>query len=610
MPWNHNSMDEFSDDLTHGFLVSTPSSSSGADSEPLGDNIQSPTSGSDKESSSSFTTETTDCFSSVLNYINDVLMEEEQLGGDDDQPCMVQYNSVALQAAERSFYHVLVHPIHEPVNHNLVSSLPIQLQPSLAHFNKHLPGVNGKSKGRKIQDYELSDEYYIRHSKQASVVHSDESAQLESIDSSFLHKASNDEYMPCPLFDESRNKASKKLRVKTRLRRRRANNVTEPPVDLLTLLAQCAQTVGSCDRRRTAIEQLNQIRRFSSPFGDANQRIAHYFANGLESRLAGVPARSEYSASAADVLRAYQLYVSICPFRKMTNRFANRTIAKLCRKAKAIHVIDFGIGYGFQWPCFLHYLSNRPGGPPKVRLTGIDLPQSGFRPEERVQETGRRLKRLAGELNIQFEYRSIAMRWEDIRYEHLGINNNDGEEEFVAVNCIYRMKNLPDDTVSSSPETNARDAMIDLIRSVNPKVFIHGVVNGSYNGSFFATRFKEAMYHFAAFFDMMEANCGNGKEEEESRVVFEREIVGKELENAVACEGGERYERPETYKRWGGRNARGGFRTVKLQREVVEKVKEVKGDYHEDFVMDEDGDWLLLGWKGRIIHAVSAWKPC
>ncbi|CAN0928181.1 Scarecrow-like protein 14 [Linum grandiflorum] len=75
------------------------------------------------------------------------------------------------------------------------------------------------------------------------------------------------------------------------------------------------------DRRRTAIEQLNQIRRFSSPFGDANLRIAHYIANGLESRLAGVLARSQYSASAADVLRAYQLYV-----------------------------YDFGIGYGFQWP--------------------------------------------------------------------------------------------------------------------------------------------------------------------------------------------------------------------------------------------------------------------
>ncbi|CAN0913454.1 hypothetical protein LINGRAHAP2_LOCUS27935 [Linum grandiflorum] len=159
----------------------------------------------------------------------------------------------------QSFNHVLVHPNHEPANPDVVPAFPIQLQPSLGHFNKHLPNVNGKSRGRKNS----SDQYYISQTKQALVVHGDESAQLESIDSPFLHKASNDEYMPCPLFD----------------------------------------------RRRTAIEQLNQIRRFSSPFGDANQRIAYYFANGMESRLAAVPARSQYSASTADVLIAYLLYV-------------------------------------------------------------------------------------------------------------------------------------------------------------------------------------------------------------------------------------------------------------------------------------------------------------
>ncbi|CAN1729047.1 Scarecrow-like protein 14 [Linum perenne] len=175
---------------------------------------------------------------------------------------------------------------------------------------------------------------------------------------------------------------------------------------------------------------MNQIRRFSSPYGDENQRIAHYFTNDLESRLTGVPVRP-CSASATDILRAYQLYVSICPFRKMTNRFEKRTIAKLSRKSKSIHVIDFGIGYDFQWPCFLHNLSNRPDGPPKVRLTRIDLPQ----PEFRLEEIDRRLKRLAGELNIEFEYRSIAMRFEDIKLDHIGI----GEEEFVVVNCIYKI---------------------------------------------------------------------------------------------------------------------------------------------------------------------------
>jgi len=35
----------------------------------------------------------------------------------------------------------------------------------------------------------------------------------------------------------------------------------------------------------------------------------------------------------------------------------------------------------------------------------------------------------------------------------------------------------------------------------------------------------------------------------------------------------------------------------------------VKDIYHKDFVIDEDSGWLLQGWKGRIIYAISTWKP-
>uniref|UniRef100_A0A7N0U4Q9 Uncharacterized protein n=1 Tax=Kalanchoe fedtschenkoi TaxID=63787 RepID=A0A7N0U4Q9_KALFE len=31
--------------------------------------------------------------------------------------------------------------------------------------------------------------------------------------------------------------------------------------------------------------------------------------------------------------------------------------------------------------------------------------------------------------------------------------------------------------------------------------------------------------------------------------------------------------------------------------------------YHKDFVIDEDGSWLLLGWKGRIVFGATCWIP-
>ncbi|KAK1353860.1 hypothetical protein POM88_052225 [Heracleum sosnowskyi] len=52
--------------------------------------------------------------------------------------------------------------------------------------------------------------------------------------------------------------------------------------------------------------------------------------------------------------------------------------------AATLHIIDFGIQYGFQWPVLIQCLSMRPGGPPKLRITGIELPQSGFRQASRT----------------------------------------------------------------------------------------------------------------------------------------------------------------------------------------------------------------------------------
>jgi hypothetical protein len=245
--------------------------------------------------------------------------------------------------------------------------------------------------------------------------------------------------------------------------------------------------------------------------------------------------------------------------------------------------------------------SLRPGGPPKIRITGIDLPQPGFRPAERVEETGRRLKRLADRMNVPFEYNAIAQKWETIQYEDLKIARD--RDEVIVVNCMYRFKNLPDDTMTSN---SPRDAVLKLIKRINPDVFLHGVRNGSYNAPFFVKRFREALFHYSAYFDMLEANAPR---EDQERLLFEREMIGRDVINVVACEGTQRIERPETYKQWQMRNLRNGFRQIPLHQSIIKRMKSIKPDYHKDFIVDEDGQWVLLGWKGKIFHAISAWKP-
>ncbi|KAL6142123.1 hypothetical protein ACLB2K_060406 [Fragaria x ananassa] len=375
-------------------------------------------------------------------------------------------------------------------------------------------------------------------------------------------------------------------------------------VDLRSLLITVAQAVAA-DDHRTANELLKKVRLHSSPFGDGTQRLAHCFADGLEARLAGTGSQIykglvSKRTPAADVLKAYHLFLAACPFKKMSNFVSNKTIMTLSQNTMRVHVIDFGIHYGFQWPTLIQRIAMREGGPPKLRITGIEFPQPGFRPAEGVEETGRRLAAYAETFHVPFEYNAIAKKWENITLEELKIER----DEFLVVNCLYRGKNLLDESVAVD---SARNRVLKLIRRISPDIFIHGVINGAYNAPFFVTRFREALFHFSSMFDMLETVVPR---EDRERMLIEKEIIGREALNVIACEGWERVERPESYKQWQVRNLRAGFVQIPFDRELVKHAAwKVKTSYHKDFVIDEDGRWLLQGWKGRTIFALSAWKP-
>ncbi|KAF7805443.1 scarecrow-like protein 14 [Senna tora] len=454
------------------------------------------------------------------------------------------------------------------------------------------------SKGSK--NHEREDETYLEdgRSNKQSAVYVDDHDLPELFDKVLLGTGCGKDERPMCISSENRQsgpgpdmnvqqneESNKSHNGKARVKKQ---NKKKEVVDLRTTLILGAQAVSS-DDRITSNELLKQIRQHSSPLGDGSQRLAHCFANALETRLAGTgtqiyTALSSKRTSAADMLKAYHMYLSACPFKKLAIIFANHTILSLAKGVETLHIVDFGIRYGFQWPALIYRLSKQPGGPPKLRITGIELPQPGFKPAERVQETGCRLARYCERFNVPFEYNAIAQKWETIKVEDLKIKEN----ELVIVNCLVRFKNLLDETVVlNSP----RDAVLNVIRQINPNVFIHTSVNGCYNAPFFVSRFREALFHYSSMFDMLDSNVGR---EDPMRLMFEKEFFGREVMNIVACEGCERIERPETYKQWQVRNMRAGFRQVGLDKQLINKLRgKLTSAYHSDFMLNEDGNWML-----------------
>ncbi|KAJ3688212.1 hypothetical protein LUZ61_017376 [Rhynchospora tenuis] len=256
---------------------------------------------------------------------------------------------------------------------------------------------------------------------------------------------------------------------------------------------------------------------------------------------------------------------------------------------------------GFMWPSFFERLSSLGSAAPKIRITGIGFPERGFRPGKLVEATGRRLSEYAQRFNIDFKYQGIASKWENITIEDLKIS----KDEVSVVNCLLGLKNITD--IESIGRDNPRDKVLRLIKEIKPCVFIHEILNGSYGTPFFTARFKEVLRMFFSFFDIYEATIPR---ESEMRIHIERNILIPQAINAIACEGSERVERPETYRQWQARTIRAGFTQLPVDSMIMKNIENyVKELYHKEFFVDEDRKWLRMGWKGTILFALSTWKP-
>jgi hypothetical protein len=389
--------------------------------------------------------------------------------------------------------------------------------------------------------------------------------------------------------------------------------------DLETLLIRCAEAVATNDRR-SACELTWRIKRQSSPIGDATQRLAHYFAEGLEARLAGRGSQLYRSLMAkrtpvVELLKAYKLIMSVCCFLRVFFLFTNKTIYNAVMGRNKLHIVHYGVNDGFQWPHLFRCLADRDGGPPAVRITGITSPmpefrpaeqiedispRPGFRPAEQIEDIERRLANCARQFGVPFKFRAITAKSEDVRVEDLNIN----PDEVLIVNSLLHFRYLMDESVVIN-RLNPRDMVLNTIREMKPAVFINAIVNASYNTTFFATRFRQVLHNFAAHFDMMETTVPRDNHE---RLLVERDIIARCAMNNIACEGRDRVERPQNYREWQIRKQRAGLRQLPLDPDIVQMLKaKVKKQYNKHFMINEEHQWLLQGWKGRMLYALSTW---
>lgn len=375
-----------------------------------------------------------------------------------------------------------------------------------------------------------------------------------------------------------------------------------PRLDLKQVLIACAKAVSDGELV-TAQMLISELRQMVSVSGEPIQRLGAYMLEGLVARLAASGSsickslRCKEPAS-FELLSYMHVLYEICPYFKFGYMSANGAIAEAMKDENRVHIIDFQIAQGSQWVPMIQAFAARPGGPPHIRITGIDDSTSAYARGGGLDIVGQRLSKLAKTFKVPFEFHAAAMSGSDVQLENLGIQPG----EALAVNFAFTLHHMPDESVSTE---NHRDRLLRMVKNLNPKVVTLVEQESNTNTAAFFPRFLETLDYYSAMFESIDMTLPRGHKQ---RINVEQHCLARDVVNIIACEGIERVERHELLGKWKSRFRMAGFSPYPLSSLVNATIKTLLESYSDKYRLEERDGALYLGWMNRDLVASCAWK--
>lgn len=349
---------------------------------------------------------------------------------------------------------------------------------------------------------------------------------------------------------------------------------------------------------------INELRQLVSIQGDPPQRIAAYMVEGLAARMAS-SGKYLYKAlkckepPSTDRLAAMQILFEVCPCFKFGFIAANGAMMEAFKDEKRVHIIDFDISQGSQYITLIQSIANQSGKPPRLRLTGVDDPESVQRPVGGLKLIGKRLEKLAEELKVPFEFQAVASKTSVVSPSML--NCKPGEA--VLVNFAFQLHHMPDESVSM---VNQRDQLLRMVKTLNPKLVTIVEQDVNTNTAPFFPRFVEAYNYYSAVFESLDATLPR---ESQDRMNVEKQCLARDIVNIIACEGEERIERYEVAGKWRARMAMAGFTSCPMSTNVIDLIRKlIKQQYCDRYKLKEEMGALHFGWEEKTLIVASAWR--
>ncbi|KAJ0237459.1 Scarecrow-like protein 1 [Hirschfeldia incana] len=370
------------------------------------------------------------------------------------------------------------------------------------------------------------------------------------------------------------------------------------------MLISCARALSE-GKSEEALSILNEVRQIVSIQGDPSQRISAYMVEGLAARMAA-SGKFIYRAlkckepPSDERLAAMQVLFEVCPCFKFGYLAANGAIVEAIRdEEEEVHIIDFDINQGNQYMSLIRTVAELPGKGPRLRLTGIDDPESVQRSVGGLRIIGLRLEQLAKDHGVSFKFKAVASKTCIVSPSTLGCKPG----EALIVNFAFQLHHMPDESVTT---VNQRDELLHMVKSLNPKLVTVVEQDVNTNTSSFFPRFMEAYEYYSAVFDSLDVTLPR---ESQERMNVERQCLARDIVNIVACEGEERIERYEVAGKWRARMMMAGFSSRPMSSRVTSSIQSlIKQEYCSKYKLKEELGELLFCWEDKSLIVASAWR--
>lgn len=377
------------------------------------------------------------------------------------------------------------------------------------------------------------------------------------------------------------------------------------------------ETAGAiADKNSARVQQLMwMLNELSSPYGDANQKLAAYFLQALFSRMTDSGERcyrtllsaSDKTCSFDSTRKTVLKFQEVSPWTTFGHVACNGAIMEAFEGEPKLHILDFSNTYCTQWPTLLEALATRTDDTPHLRLTTVFASKdsgAGAGAVQRVmREIGTRMEKFARLMGVPFKFNAVHHSGElsELKFADLDIR----DDEALAINCVGALHSV-------TAVGNRRDYFVSAFRNLRPRIITvveeEADLDVGVDGIDFVNGFRECLRWFRVYLECLDESFSRTSNE---RLMLER-AAGRAIVDLVACAPSESVERRETAASWCRRLHGVGFTAAAFSDEVCDDVRALLRRYKEGWAMTQCSDavtGIFLSWKDQPVVWASAWRP-